>query len=419
MGVTGTAALVETLAAVGVEEATATAIAGAIGSALTDAAVGAGVGAGSSLLTGGKPLKGAELGAISGGAIGGLGPAIGELTGFGTIASDALAGAAGGALGQTVTGGKPLKGAIEGGVAGGITGALSGPSGPTSAPTGGPGGGTAAAPSSIGSTAIGGDVTGGAGSSFISGGAGTDNLFSGADSSGGLNTALSGGGSSTPNFNFDTGSLDKLAASQGLPSTAGGAAGSGVAAAAPNSLSKFLSDPSFANAGNVITSNPQQALSAAGLVGNAALSAGKNLKGYNQLKDIAGQEQSQGKQLEQYLQTGTLPPGVQSSLNEAAESAKASVRSRYAQMGMSGSSSEANDLAKVDQQIASQGANIATQLLQTGIQESNLASGLYDQIMKQSFTSDQALGGAIQNFASSLVGGGTHNPGEITLRVGQ
>lgn len=119
---------------------------------------------------------------------------------------------------------------------------------------------------------------------------------------------------------------------------------------------------------------------------------------------------TQGQQLASYLQSGTLPPGVQNSLNVAGEQAKASVRSQYAARGMTGSSAEAEDLAAVDQTVAQQGTQIATNLLQQGISEQQgginalgLSADLYQQILNTALQRDQALGSAIGNFASSLV----------------
>ena len=83
-------------------------------------AVGAGLGAAESAITGGNPLTGALTGGVTGGFIEGLGPVIGEATGFGETASDALAGAAGGAVGSGATGGNPLMGAAEGAISGGV-----------------------------------------------------------------------------------------------------------------------------------------------------------------------------------------------------------------------------------------------------------------------------------------------------------
>ena len=145
--------------------------------------------------------------------------------------------------------------------------------------------------------------------------------------------------------------------------------------------------------------------SVAGL-GMAAIQGNKTLKGQNQLTSEANQLATQGAQLQGYLQSGTLPPGMEQAIQQAGDSAKASIRSRYASMGMSGSSAEQQDLANVDTQIQAQGAQQAMSLLQTGINESGIASNLYNNILQTSLGQSNQLSSAFSNFAGSLAGGG-------------
>jgi hypothetical protein len=130
------------------------------------------------------------------------------------------------------------------------------------------------------------------------------------------------------------------------------------------------------------------ALGAEGLLSNRSVTS---IQGANAVESTANQLASQGKTLESYLQSGTLPPGVQSSLDQASQQAQATIRGQYAARGMSGSSAEATDLANVHQNIAGQGANIALSLLNQGVSESNLASSLYSQIMQTSLAQSQQL----------------------------
>ena len=82
-------------------------------------------------------------------------------------------------------------------------------------------------------------------------------------------------------------------------------------------------------------------------------------------------------------------------------SAEAAIRSQYAARGESGSSAEAADLANVQNTIVSQGASIATNLLQQGVNEAGLASQLYGQIMNYSLQSDAQLSGALATLAAA------------------
>lgn len=187
----------------------------------------------------------------------------------------------------------------------------------------------------------------------------------------------------------------------------GGTSGPSVASPSSptaSSGSNFISHPSLSSFGNMLASNPAAVIGAGGLAASA-LEGGKMAKGQRQIQQEAGQLGQQGQQLQNYLNTGTLPPGVQSSINQAAEAQKASIRSRYAQMGGSGSSSMEQELAAVDSWSQGQGASTALKLLDTGINESGLASQLYQQIANTALSQDQELGTAIGRFASSLNSG--------------
>lgn len=123
------------------------------------------------------------------------------------------------------------------------------------------------------------------------------------------------------------------------------------------------------------------------------------------IQNTAQQLGAQGQQLQSYLQTGNLPPGVQQGIDQAVKSAQATIASRYAAMG---TDPNRNSAALQDMQNAAlmgktQGANIAMNLLNTGIQESQLSAALYEQILNLTLSQDQRLSSAIGNFAASMV----------------
>jgi len=124
-----------------------------------------------------------------------------------------------------------------------------------------------------------------------------------------------------------------------------------------------------------------------------------------QLESQAAQLQSQGAQLQGYLSSGTLPPGIGAALQGAHDSAAASIRAQYASRGMSGSSAEMQDLSNLAQTTVSQGANIASSLLSTGVSEQQFASGLYQNLMAQSVAQDTAMSNAMAGFTNALAGG--------------
>lgn len=415
--------------------------AGAISSVLAPALIGgaggAALGGVEGAVTGGNVgqdiLHGAEGGALTGGGIGLGGNLLGSS--IGAVGADALGGAAGGALGGKLTGGNPLTGALEGGVSGGIAGALSGaPASTTAAPAGGgPGagaGGLAPPPgitpdtglpnfdtSSLDNTvkglqnagdlsSVGSNLT--SSSNVGSGTVGSQSLSSGIGS--GLTPQLAQGIGGAPSLN--SGGIDALASGGAGSSSLASAASE--AAKAPTSFDNFLAKPGVGTAFDVVKANPGAAISAAGLgldalKGNQVSGAEKNLQAE------AGGLAGQGQQLEGYLQSGNLPPGLQQGITQASDSAKATIRSQYAARGMSGSSAEQQDLAAVDERAQAQGAQMAMQLLQTGISETGMASGLYEQLLNQNLANDKGLSSAIANFATAASGGGQSGRGGVTI----
>lgn len=208
----------------------------------------------------------------------------------------------------------------------------------------------------------------------------------------------------------DTNFLNNAANSAATTNATGSlaSAASEAAASAPSSIDTFMDNPGLGTALNVLKANPAAVIGAGGL-GYAAMQQGQPLPGEDAVNSTAAELSSQGKELQKYLQTGTLPPGLQGGIDQAAASAKATIRSQYAARGMSGSSAEAQDLAHVDQAAQAQGAQMAMQLLQTGISETGMASQLYQQILQSALQQDQSLGTAIANFASNAAGGGQNN----------
>lgn len=329
-----------------------------------------------------------------------LGPLAGPIFGLGAESAGATALGAGlGSFGGGLAGGEGLGDSLK-------TGALAG-------------GGTF-----LGSELFGnGGLLAGGGSSGAGGG--TGGLFSDAAKSVGINAPLGGAPGAS-------------AASAAAPVGSIGGFGGDVIAPLDESLNSFNQ-----NIGNLTADlggggastpaatgidalknnfvkgleSPSTLLSAAGL-GVGALKQGELAKGERQLQAEAGQLSGQGQQLAGYLQSGTLPPGVQGGINQATHAAKAQIRSQYASRGMSGSSAEQADLARADQSAQTQGAEIAMQLLQQGVNESGLAAGLYKEILNGALEKDKSLGEAFTNFAQSFGGGGTAGAGKSIVTAG-
>lgn len=215
----------------------------------------------------------------------------------------------------------------------------------------------------------------------------------------------SGNLANLPWVNPDTGAIGAPAAAT-VAGTAPAAAAGAAAVKPPTSFEKILSgiglDPK-SGVGQFVNEN-KNLLLPAGVLGYAALNQGPSAE----QKALLKQAQSlgaQGQQLAGYLQSGTLPPGAQSGLDQAAASAKAAIRSQYSRMGLSGSTMERQALASVDERVKAQGFAYASQLLNAGIAESGISGQLYNYLISAGQKDDAALGAAIANFAGAAAGG--------------
>lgn len=379
--------------------------------------LGAGGGALTSGIEGGNPLEGALVGGATGGLLGpavGAGSSIGDSLGIGAIGGDALVGAGVGAIGSAAFGQNPLVGAAEGGIGGAATGLISGSgaSGPSGS-SGTPASGIAGGGSSAAATAIPGIAPSGAATDLTSG-------VSLGDATQALNLgptgAYGGGGGGVGLGNITGGGAGAIS----------GGTGSGIGA--PTSLptdaqiTSGFSTPDLSNIGasapgvnvsgggsgggalDFLSKNANLLIPAAGL-GFEAIKGSTTDPTTNELKGLAQSLGGQGSMLSSYIQTGKLPPGVGSVVDQQTQAAEAQTRSAFANLGLSGSSMEAEAISSVKQQAAVNTFNIADKLLQQGIQESQLSGELYQAVISQQTSESNALTEAIAQFAGAAAGG--------------
>lgn len=143
------------------------------------------------------------------------------------------------------------------------------------------------------------------------------------------------------------------------------------------------------------------------ITGGAALLPllqGNTIPGLSGIQNQAKTLNAMGTPLAQSLTTGQLAPGAQSALDAATRSAAAQVRSRYAAMGLSGSSQEADELGTV--QVNAQTAKFDELLKQTqqGITEMGMASPILQNIMQTQLAQDREQQQAIARLAAALAG---------------
>jgi hypothetical protein len=227
--------------------------------------------------------------------------------------------------------------------------------------------------------------------------------------------ALTLASSTVPDAGAAAGASPAAAAANGIgaPVTGAGTIGNSAwetpaaAGAAGNSggggIGSFLG-----SAGSALQAHPLQSLG----VGVAGLGLAKDLfadqapKGTNALNSLAANSASQGQILQSYLETGTLPPAIQASVNAATQAGISAIKSKYAGMGVAaGSSGEVQDIASLQQQAVYQGATLADQLLQQGLSETQLSSSIYQSLIQNQTAMDGQTTQAIGGLSSALAGG--------------
>lgn len=143
---------------------------------------------------------------------------------------------------------------------------------------------------------------------------------------------------------------------------------------------------------------PMMALAAGGLATSAIEGGGKT--GAQQSEAIIGSQEAQTGQQQVNLGTsGQLNPGQQAALQEQLQAGIAGIRSRYASMGMSGSTSEAQAIAGAQQAYAAQIAEMSQQEINTGLTALGQSSSANTALANQQMQSDQGLSQAIAALA--------------------
>lgn len=333
------------------------------------------------------------LAPVAAGALGGfLGPSASDALGLGldAVTAEALGGGLAGAL----TGGLVGKGGITGALTGGLEGAAAGPL------------------FDLGVNSIFGQGT-------IPGTGGAAGLFGGATTPGSTFTTNmattpatgsgTGAASISPGFGNSAGNIGpEGAASVDLTSTTvpglTGAAADPMSAVNAGTVGAASNTGGF-NLGNFLTNNKSWLIPAAGM-GIAALQGDSQTPAQSSLQSEADALSGQQGQLLSALTTGKLPAGAEAAILQGVNAAKATIRSSYASMGLSGSTMEATALAQADESAAEQRFTIAQQLATTGLSEAQISGQIYQALANQQLQDDQSLQTAIADFAAAMAGGG-------------
>lgn len=178
-----------------------------------------------------------------------------------------------------------------------------------------------------------------------------------------------------------------------LNGSAGAGAGGSQAAGSGGFLNKLLSDP--------------KSLASMGLLGYSLLNANKTPPEVQSLKNLAGQEGAiateEGK-IGQGGQMGLLGASGDAMLNQQLQSQQAAIRSRYAAMGMSGSSAEQADLAGAAQSSLAERFALGQNVAQTGLTAAQQATGVQSQLLQQIMQQETAQGSELGDILAQFAG---------------
>jgi hypothetical protein len=195
---------------------------------------------------------------------------------------------------------------------------------------------------------------------------------------------------------------------------AGAPTGQGVApSGGGNSWSDFLGTLGT-NTKNYLAT-PQGAFQVAGIGAGAAGLGYELFKGQQpppyapNLTQTANQLGQEGQVLQNYLQSGTLPPALQAQLNQATAAAKARAVSNAAANGLPTDPSQntqlASEFAQIDTNAVASMGGVQTALLQQGLAATGISTGIYESLNQIQTEQNQQMMQAIANFAAAWGGG--------------
>jgi hypothetical protein len=242
----------------------------------------------------------------------------------------------------------------------------------------------------------------------------------------GLNSAVGPAGPAAPSAAVAPSGAGATDLTSGFGGAASGTDGTVPGASGPTSLN---GNPVSGGSGNIldnavnsITKNPLSLVGPAAGLGGLAYTitqANKQLPEQTTLNTAAQTATANGNQLSSYLLNGTLPAGLQTTLDKATADAKTAAISNAAKNGQptdpSQNSTLAAELAQIDQQATISTAQIGQSLLTSGLSETQLASQDYSTLLSADQTEQNLISSAIGKFASSLGGLGSSG---IKLNIG-
>ena len=136
---------------------------------------------------------------------------------------------------------------------------------------------------------------------------------------------------------------------------------------------------------------------------------------------LANQQQQLGSTLTNPLVTGQLPPQAAQEVSNAVNDAVSSTRARYASLGLTGSTMEADAIANIQNQRSAITFNIAQQMATTGqqaVSQASTALGLQDQVYSQLMNAQVAQDTALQQAIARMAAGAALSSASPATRQG-
>ena len=153
----------------------------------------------------------------------------------------------------------------------------------------------------------------------------------------------------------------------------------------------------------LVEKNPGILLGGA-LLGANFLLGDKPLPAEAQIQQAAGEAQSQSATLEAYQRSGTLPPGLESVVDQQFNAAKASVVDQYSKLGLGNSTMLADKLNQLRVEKSGQIAQFADMLAKQGISWAGLSAQEFGQLLSAQTAQQNQFTAALGSFAGGLAG---------------
>jgi hypothetical protein len=157
--------------------------------------------------------------------------------------------------------------------------------------------------------------------------------------------------------------------------------------------------------------NHPGALLTAGMFGSQLFKGNPPFPAETKVGNLGAAAEGTATQLTSPLNTGILPPGAQQEVNASTNAAIAQTKSAYGDLGLTGSTMEADKISQIKQNAAAQQFDIANKLLQQGGQYSQIAGNDYNAVLNAQMQRDEQYRNALYGFARSLAGAGYSPPG--------